>query len=211
MANFKILLLATAIVLGACASYMPAVFKPVGNALVIEGVIDADTLANLQQTLRENPEVNRLILQNVPGSADDESSLTSLGQFIRKSDLATFVPANGVVASGGTDMVAMGKVRIIAPGACVGVHTWAEGGLLGADTGADLPRNDPRHQMYLSFYQEMGIPEEFYWFTLNAAGADDVHWMTKEEINRYRLSTVPVKGDSAETREQREQRCYARL
>ena len=35
----------------------------------------------------------------------------------------------------------------------------------------------------------MGIAEDFYWFTLNAADADDIHWMTRTEMKRYKMLT----------------------
>lgn len=211
MTNFKAASLAILIVLGACASYPETAFSPQSDGLRVEGVIDDTTLGSLQQGLRNNPQLDTLILQNVPGSADDEQSLTKLSRFIRGQGLTTRVPSDGVVASGGTDMVLMGATRIIEPGACIGVHTWAAGGLFGDEAGSDLPRSDPAHQLYLTFYQEMGIPEAFYWYTLAAAGPDDVHWMSPEEINRYGLSTTPVPNSLNETAEQRRARCEQRI
>ena len=37
------------------------------------------------------------------------------------------------------------------------------------------------------YYEEMGITENFYWFALEAASADDIHWMTQEELTTYGL------------------------
>ncbi|MGK0391641.1 MAG: hypothetical protein ACI94Y_004408 [Maribacter sp.] len=31
--------------------------------------------------------------------------------------------------------------------------------------------------------------EAFYYFTINGASANDIHWMTNEEINLYKLLT----------------------
>jgi hypothetical protein len=31
----------------------------------------------------------------------------------------------------------------------------------------------------------MGVAEAFYWFTLDAASARDIHWMTQEELLTY--------------------------
>ena len=67
----------------------------------------------------------------------------------------------------------------------LGVHSWG-----GDDfTGAELPRDDPAHDLYLDYYSEMGIPTEFYWFTLEAAPVEDVHFMTPEEIAQYKITT----------------------
>ena len=211
MFNLKIPTLALAATLTACTLYPEIEYYRSGDALVLEGVIDGETRYILEDGLRENPGIRQLVLLYVPGSADDERSLADLSRFVRASGLATVVPADGVVASGGTDMVVMGRTRIIKPGACVGVHTWGGESFGGMVSGAELPRSDPRHQLYLRFYREMGIPEDFYWFTLAVAGLEDIHWMTENEINRFGLSTVPLRGSPAETTWQRNNRCYGRL
>ena len=35
----------------------------------------------------------------------------------------------------------------------------------------------------------MGIPADFYWFTLEAAPADDIHWMSRDEMETYAVVT----------------------
>ena len=199
-------------VLTSCISYPEMVFTPSGDILVAEGVIDGKTLGNLQAALEENPGITELVLLYIPGSADDENSLTELSGFIHDSGLTTVVPADGMVASGGTDMILMGKTRRIEPGACIGVHSWAasDGPSAEQETGSDIPRDHPDHQLYLNFYDKVGIPEDFYWFTLESAGPDDIHWMAEDEINRYGLSTFPVNDTPPETEEQRSNRCNMR-
>lgn len=212
MKRLKLTISLLVLALGGCVFGYPKVeFSSSGDALVLKGVIDGSTLDNLQAALRANSGINRLVLQHIPGSADDENSLTALADYVRASGLTTVVPADGAVASGGTDLILMGKTRRIEPGACIGVHTWAAGGLFGEETGIDLPKSHPTHQMYLNFYDKMGIPEDFYWFTLKAAGPDDIYWMTEDEINKYGLSTFTVRGSPKESRQQREDRCYARI
>ncbi|MDA7966484.1 alpha/beta hydrolase [Ruegeria sp.] len=209
--DFKLWTLTALVVLGACAQYDDLSVHRAENSLVVTGVIDAETEYFLREAAAANPGAKQLVLHDIPGSVDDENSLVGLSRFVRDSNLTTVVPATGMVASGGTDLALMGRNRIIEPGACVGVHTWAAGGLFGFETGAELPRDDPAHQLYLQFYRDMGIDEEFYWFTLEAAGADTIYWMSEDEINRFDLSTIPVKGSPAETAAQRDQRCSARL
>ena len=211
MTNFKIVTLTLAIAVAACASYPETVFMRSGDALVVEGVIDGTTTETLERALQSHPGVNKLVLRNIPGSADDESSLTNLSRLIRTNNLTTVVPSEGMVASGGTDMIVMGRNRIIESGACIGVHSWAAGGVFGSHAGADLSQSDPEHQLYLTFYQDMGITEEFYWFTLQAAGPDEIHWMSAEEINRFQLSETHVVELAAETELERQVRCDTRL
>jgi hypothetical protein len=194
--------------LAACASYPELAYTKAGSSLILTGVIDAETAPSLSAALRTNPEVNRLILDSIPGSADDEASLSKLAKLVRNSGVTTHVPSHGMVASGGTDMVVMGKTRRIDTGACIGVHTWAAGW---SETGADLARDDPKHDLYLDFYRDMGIDPAFYWFTLDAAGPDNVHWMSAAEINRFGLSSTLVKDPKDETFSQRKKRCDARV
>jgi len=56
-------------------------------------------------------------------------------------------------------------------------------------SGADLPPDDPEHDLYLDYYADIGISEDFYWFTLDAAPANSIHWMTAEEMDRYGMLT----------------------
>ena len=85
--------------------------------LDVNGVIDASAVATIQQAVTRSPDITTLRLVDVPGSVDDQTSLTSLAALIKRHDLTTIVPANGLVASGGTDMALMGTNRIIENGA----------------------------------------------------------------------------------------------
>lgn len=102
--------------------------------------------------------------------------------------ITTIVPSGGLVASGGTDLFLAGVQRIIEPGACIGVHSWAAEDF----TATDIPRTSPEHDRYLDYYNDVGIDLAFYWFTLEAAPADDMHWMTAMEVGQYGVSTSPA-------------------
>ena len=73
-------------------------------------------------------------------------------------------------------------------GAQIGVHSWAAGG--GVE-GADLPRGDPQHDLFLDYYRDIEFPNytEFYFYTLNAAPSSSIHFMTAEEIVRWQIAT----------------------
>ena len=45
------------------------------------------------------------------------------------------------------------------------------------------------HDLFLDLYADLGIPADFYWFTLSAAPADGMHYMSEEEILRFNLLT----------------------
>lgn len=181
-----------------------------GDTLDVFGAIDADTVHTLRDALADAPEIKTLRLVNIPGSLDDEASLTDLAAFVKEKNLAIVVPSDGIVASGGTDMAVMSLDRVVENGACVGVHSWGGGGVFSSTSGADVPRDDPQHQLYLDFYKTVDVPEEFYWFTLEAAGPEAIHWMSPEEINRFNLSKVPLDETISETAEERALRCDPR-
>ncbi|WP_343561662.1 hypothetical protein [Kiloniella sp. b19] len=199
------------LVSGCAATATSAEFTADGDSLIFTGEIDGNTLGSLKRALRDNPGVTQIHLLEVPGSVDDEASLTALADFIRRRDLITVVPSDGLVASGGTDMALMGTTRIIEDGACIGVHSWAVPTLLGYESGADVPDSSPDHDLYLDFYESVDIPEDFYWFTLEAAGPEEIHWMSPEEINFFGLSVIPLDESLHETDRQRARRCDNRV
>ncbi|MCH2143167.1 MAG: alpha/beta hydrolase fold domain-containing protein, partial [Phycisphaerales bacterium] len=160
----------------------PLWFEVDGNQAVAYGTIDSSTPSRVMQLLIEHPDVDTIVLQDVPGSVDDESNLRA-ARLIRHHGLATHVPADGEIASGGVDLFLSGTHRSIEPGARLGVHSW--GGV--GEAGDALDRNDEAHDLYLEYGREMGIPDAFYWFTIEAAPPDDIHWMTPEEIDQYQL------------------------
>lgn len=168
----------------------PLSLTPEGDTFIAQGVIDGTTPETLREAMEANPEIKTILMQYVPGSADDEANLEA-SRLIRASGITTVVPSGGFIASGGTDMFLAGVGREIGPGACIGVHSWAAGA---STEGKDLPRNDPQHQLYLNYYDEMGISSDFYWFTLNAAEAGGMHYMNIEEIAQFGLSTAPMTG-----------------
>lgn len=213
--HLRIVALAGTLALAGCGgfdeSYPVMTFEPSGHAFDVTGAIDALTIEDLQDALNDNPKIKTLRMVDVPGSVDDENSLLQLTEFMQKNALNTVVPSYGMVSSGGTDLTLMGKVRVIEPGACIGIHSWAVDEPIDGETdGSKLPRAHPVHQLYLSFYKKIGISPDFYWLTQEAAGPDGMHWMSPQEINAFHLSSVPVSEDTSETDAERQRRCDAR-
>ena len=153
--------------------------------LFVKGVVTGGSDEDMIDVLNGSPGVRTVVLTNLPGSANDGVNL-SLGRKLREAGVTMYLPARGMVASGGTDLLLSGVRRIVESGAQVGVHSWR--GLFNA--GSDLPRDHSAHQMFLDYYQEMNIPEDFYWFTLDAAPPSGMHWMSEEEMGRYEVYTV---------------------
>ena len=196
-----------AIALSACDAlsgedYDPLHFSSDGQKLIATGAIDSSSPSAFTEALRQSPNAQVLVLQNIPGSVDDDANL-EMARAIRISGLDTFVPRDGMVASGGTDLFLAGVKRTAEAGACFGVHSWSSG----PDTpkATDLPSNHEEHQKYLSYYDTMGIPKTFYWYTLKAAPAEGIHWMSAQEINTYHMTTEPMPTATSPT-----SRCDAR-
>lgn len=167
--------------------YVPIEFEAEGAFIYAYGDIDSDVIERFFDVYNDNPDVEILVLEYISGSLDDEVNL-EFSQIIRDLDLMTLVPSNGLVASGGTDLFLAGTERLLEPGACVGVHAWATDEY----EGTDVPKSDPVHQDYLSYFRQMGIAEEFYWYTLQAAPASQMHWMTADEVNLFKMTSDPA-------------------
>lgn len=161
-----------------------ATFVVRGEVAVVTGTLDSTTPPRVLRLLLEHPEVTTLELRWISGSIDDESNLWAL-RWIRRRGLSTHVPSGGMVASGGTDFLLAGRRRTVDPGARVGVHSWDAGAI----EGRALPRDHEDHVAYLDFCRELEIPEEYYWFTLEAAAAEEMHWVTRDELVRYGMVT----------------------
>ncbi|MEM7277481.1 MAG: alpha/beta hydrolase [Pseudomonadota bacterium] len=159
-------------------------FQVQGEQLMMNGIINSKTPGQLAAILESNKSLQEIVLLDVPGSVDDEANLEA-ARMVRAAGLNTRLLSSSEIASGGTDFFLAGAERHIANGARLGVHSWADG----AKEGKDFPRSDPSHQLYLDYYREMGIPSSFYWFTLESAPADDIHWMSASELAQYNMAT----------------------
>ncbi len=193
--TYRLSFLATALLLTACAEqYAPVSFTAVGNQIVASGTIDHTTLSAFEEVMDENPEIKTLVLQNIEGSVDDDSNVV-FSRAVREEGFDTVVPSNGLVASGGTDLFLAGNRRVLEPGACVGVHSWGGGGYVAAE----LPEDHPEHDRYLNYFEDIGVDPDFYWFTLDAASEEEMHWMTASEANRFDMTTrsAPRLGTAA--------------
>ena len=158
-----------------------ASFRVEGETAHMNGVINASTPAAVLRLIFEHPEVRIIEMGMVPGSIDDESNLRAAG-YVRSRGFTTKLNAESRIFSGGTDFFLAGSTRIIEAGAQVGIHSWSAGS---GEAGWELPENHPDHRPYLDYYESMGIPADFYWFTLTSAPPDGMHIMSEEELARY--------------------------
>ena len=168
----------------------PASFDIEGNNAIMRGTIGVSTPFRVMELVFYHPEVKTIVMTDVPGSVDDDSSLRA-SRMVREHGLNTHVPSDGEVASGGTDFFQAGVERTCGKGAKFGVHSWSE---FGAE-GTDYPRDDEVHEMYLDYCDEMGIPRSFYWYPLEVAPAAEIHYMTEDELARYNMLMAPITSE----------------
>lgn len=168
-------------------SHEPAHFAVNGTQATMIGTIDVTTQGRLNDLLTQYPNVDTIILKSVPGT-DNSIATFNAGELLRSRGLRTHVPADGAIASGGTDFFIAGLIRTVEPGAKIGVHSWiAEDSKDRPIIGSQLPRDDLQHRLFLNYYAKMGIPDDFYWFALDAAPPTSVHWMTDGELRQFGL------------------------
>lgn len=156
-----------------------------GDVAYLSGVLDSDLVERLSDLIKENPNVTDLVLVDIHGSFDQQATMEG-ARLIRRLGLNTQIAPTGFVLSGGVDLFLGGVERRIGAGAGVGVHAWSDGTKIQA---ANLDPMDPVHATYVNFYLEMGVPERFYWFSLEAAPEDRVYFLSPEEVYDYQLVT----------------------
>ena len=159
-----------------------------GTFAVAYGVIGSNTPNAVQDLITNSPEVSTIVMLACPGSEDDEANLEA-STLIHEQGYKMYLPINGWIASGATDMFIAGSVRVaeITPDP-VGVHAWGDGGSIEA---TDFPEGHEYHQPYIEYYVSTGFTqqeaEDFYYFTIYAAASNDIYWMTDLELDQYKI------------------------
>jgi len=157
------------------------------ETVIIDGLIDSDIPEYWDNYIAAFPNTNRMIMKDCPGSTDDIANWEAARK-IRAQDIEIHLPADAVIASGAVDLFLSGTTRTRDSGSQIGVHAWSDGN---DNEATDFPVGDIEHQAAIDYYIDMGFAQEdaeaFYYFTINAAAADDIHWMTDEEIDQYKL------------------------
>jgi hypothetical protein len=166
------------------------IFKVSSNekAIELDGVINSGAYVEFEKLAKQFPEIKSLNIVNCDGSINDDVNL-KLAVYVHEQGFSTHLLANGLIASGGTDLFLAGIKRTTGENTQIGVHSWAGD----KETATDFPVGHKHHLPYINYYVQVGFSqqeaEDFYYFTINAAPADSIHWMSKEEIKRYKLLT----------------------
>lgn len=154
---------------------------------LMDGVIGSNTPQHWENFIQAFPSTTMLIMKECPGSDDDTANL-QVARSLRAKGLHIHLPADAEIASGAVDFFLAGTKRTRDAGSKLGVHSWSDGGNKEA---TDFPVGHANHQPYIQYYEEMGFSqadaEAFYYFTINAAPAEGIHWMSDTEISQYKL------------------------
>ncbi len=162
-----------------------------GDRLYLMGELNSRTPEKIKAIVEDNPQIETIVLTAMPGSLDDEATFP-FARWLREKGLKMHLLSDSVIASGAVDLFLSGVERTMEEGAQLGVHSWSDG----SREAADFPREDEEHRFNADYIDAMLGSEDFYWFTIYAAPADRVHWMTGTEVKRYGLLTAPVQPPS---------------
>ena len=164
-------------------------FSVENNVVRMNGEINSKTYDQFIELHKANPQITTLYEEIVPGSLDDETMIR-LSYYIRAQGLNTVIGCRSEIDSGGVDLFLAGVERIvdcadqkIVP--WIGVHSWSDG----SKQASDYPRDAREHENNRKYIEDMLGKDDFYWFTIYAAPADNIHPMTRAEIDKYGLVT----------------------
>ena len=163
------------------------------TAIILDGAINNSAYDVFKELYEQNKSVKTINIITCEGSINDVINL-KLSKYIFSNGLNIHLMDSGFVASGGTDLFLAGKKRTCGVNTKFGVHSWATEGRKGKlITAMDFPKDHENHKMYIKYYQEVGFSkkaaEDFYFYTIQAAPAQGIHWMTEEEIIKYKMLT----------------------
>lgn len=159
------------------------------SILLMNGVINQKSLNNFNALYHKFPSIKSIEIKECEGSMDDETNL-KLSKRVNSLGINTHLQDNGLIASGGVDFFLAGIKRTKGTNVIVGVHSWSDGGSVQA---TDFPIGHSNHLPYINYYVSIGftqqLAEDFYYFTINAALASDIHNMTETELQTYNIFT----------------------
>ena len=167
-------------------------FRVEDNKLHMPGLINSYTQEQLKDIFGEHPEIDTIVLGQMPGSIDAGANLEGAA-WVAARGVNTYLPREGSIASGAPNFFLVGKSRVVEEGAVVSMHSWAEWRGI---TAQDLPRDDSAHELYIGFYESIGWTraqaEDFYFFTIEKAPAEGMYAMTPQEMLATGVATKIV-------------------
>ncbi len=169
------------------------IFKVQDDKKTVEmnGEISSSSFDNFKKLIAKYPDIILINIKECGGSMDDQTNL-KLSHYVHGRGINTHLMDNGMIASGGVDFFIAGVKRTKGKSVRIGVHSWGGKDNSGKIvTATDFPVGHKHHLPYIKYYKSVGFTqkeaEDFYYFTINAAAFNSIHWMTEEEIIKYKL------------------------
>lgn len=159
-----------------------------GNEAYLSGDLGTTTYWQIKNLIKNHPEIKTIVMTHISGSVNDAVNMHT-GRLVHENGFTTKVLSDSDIASGGVDLFCAGKKRIVEKGAKIGVHSWC---CVNDLTAIEIPKEHPAHQYQLEYFT-MALGSEkgpdFYFYTLEAAPFDSIHYMTDEEIEKWNIAT----------------------
>jgi len=166
------------------------IFKVINDTTVeMNGVLNGGTPNNFNQLIADYPNIEMINMLDCPGSEDDEANLI-VSQTMHDKGISFHLFSTSQIASGAVDMYVGGIRRTRDTGSQIGVHSWGAGP--NEPIATSYPIGHTIHLPYINYYVSVGFTqveaESFYYFTINAASADNIYWMADAEIEQYKIT-----------------------
>ena len=160
-----------------------------GENLYLLGTFDDYTTDRVIKILEDSSHVTRIVLTANGGSINDRETLR-LGRYIRSHNLNTHLIAGGVATSGGVSLLLAGKNRSVGKNTFLGVHSWnqcshKEESELNCKQATDFDRQSDEHDLHRDYIIEMLGNDTFYWFSIESAPHNSIHWLSVEELINF--------------------------
>ena len=126
-----------------------------GEKAYVNDVLGKRFYKQFSEFVVAHPHIKTLILEDVPGSANDEWNVKSC-LLLHKKGISTELTSTSVIASGGVDLFISGTKRSIEEGAKIGVHSWSDG----KKDGWEYPKDAQEHQLFLNLFRQIEVDRE---------------------------------------------------
>ena len=158
------------------------------TTVVVNGDMGSSVDNQFERLIGKCPNIKLLIMEECPGSRNDEE-LFKTAAMVKENLINTHLPPHAVIESGAVDLFLAGTIRTMEEGAKIGVHAWSDG----SASATGFPVGHEEHQIYIDYYISVGYSQEdaeaLYYFIINAASPDDIHYLTEEEIFEHAILT----------------------
>jgi len=156
------------------------------DMLVVSGVVYAGSIDDFKSAMERYPNTSILCFKKVVGNMDELINI-ALGREIHQRRLKTVLLKGGSLDAGALDLFLSGVDRVVC---------WPSNmELVNVDNPNmvdDNPTNGILDEMYLDYYNDVGVNKNFRQFKLQVStdSIPDMPLMTKEHIYKYGIGTI---------------------